>query len=128
MRTHTQQYGRSQYHTQLAKLSFDEIFDLAAGVSVFLFYTRYNRGIKYNLDTYLDLLDYQVNICLYRDIDTQVKGETQTQPETNRMGESKDAITDTHNVRPQTQTHTKPQPNPSLTLTQPASPPPHPHA
>ena len=31
MGTHTQQYARSEYHTQLAKTSF-EIFDLTAGV------------------------------------------------------------------------------------------------
>ena len=34
---HTQQYARSEYHTQLAKTSFDEIFDLTAGRSVFVF-------------------------------------------------------------------------------------------
>ena len=32
MRTHKPQYPRSEYHTQLAKMSFDEIFDLTAGV------------------------------------------------------------------------------------------------
>ena len=32
MRTHNPQYARSEYHTQLAKMSFDEIFDLTAGV------------------------------------------------------------------------------------------------
>ena len=38
MRTHnTQQYARSEYHTQLAKMSFDEIFDLTAG-GVFLYF------------------------------------------------------------------------------------------
>ena len=35
MRTHTQYCARSEYYTQLAKMSFDEIFDLAAGWSVF---------------------------------------------------------------------------------------------
>ena len=32
MKTLTQLYARSQYHTQLAKMSFGEIFDLTAGV------------------------------------------------------------------------------------------------
>ena len=32
MRTHKSSYARSEYHTQLAKMSFDEIFDLTAGV------------------------------------------------------------------------------------------------
>ena len=32
MRTHTtQQYARSEYHTQIANMSFDKIFDLTAG-------------------------------------------------------------------------------------------------
>ena len=31
-------YVRSEYHTQLAKMSFDEIFDLTAGV----YYNFYN--------------------------------------------------------------------------------------
>ena len=35
MRTHTQYYARSEYHTQLAKMSFDEISDLTAGVHFF---------------------------------------------------------------------------------------------
>ena len=40
MRTHNSQYARSEYHTQLAKMSFDEIFDLTAGVYFhFLYYT-----------------------------------------------------------------------------------------
>ena len=30
-------YARSEYHTQLAKMSFDEIFDLTAGVYYFHF-------------------------------------------------------------------------------------------
>ena len=34
------QYSRSEYHTQLAKMSFDEIFDLTAGV-YFYFYNIY---------------------------------------------------------------------------------------
>ena len=37
MRTHNPQYARSEYHTQLAKMSFDKIFDLTAGWSAFLF-------------------------------------------------------------------------------------------
>ena len=32
MKAHIQQYARSEYHTQLAKMSFDKIFDLTAGV------------------------------------------------------------------------------------------------
>ena len=32
MRTHNPQYTRSEYHTQLAKMSIDKIFDLSAGV------------------------------------------------------------------------------------------------
>ena len=32
MRTHNSENARSEYHTQLAKMSFDEIFDLTAGV------------------------------------------------------------------------------------------------
>ena len=32
MRTHNSLCARSEYHTQLAKMSFDEIFDLTAGV------------------------------------------------------------------------------------------------
>ena len=32
MRTHNPEYARSEYHTQLAKMSFDKIFDLTAGV------------------------------------------------------------------------------------------------
>ena len=31
MRTHNPYYARSEYHTQLAKMSFDKIFDLTAG-------------------------------------------------------------------------------------------------
>ena len=30
MRTHNPYYARSEYHTQLAKMSFDKIFDLTA--------------------------------------------------------------------------------------------------
>ena len=32
MRTHNPSYVRSEYHTHLAKMSFDKIFDLTAGV------------------------------------------------------------------------------------------------
>ena len=32
MRTHNSLRARSEYHTQLAKMSFDETFDLTAGV------------------------------------------------------------------------------------------------
>ena len=38
MRTHTHYYARSEYHTQLANTSFDEIFDLTAGVYFFEFF------------------------------------------------------------------------------------------
>ena len=37
MRTHTQYYARSEYHTQLAKMSFDKIFDLTAGAYIFFY-------------------------------------------------------------------------------------------
>ena len=36
MRTHTQYYARSEYRTQLAEMSFDEIFDLTAGVYFYI--------------------------------------------------------------------------------------------
>ena len=40
MRTvHTQQHARSEYHTQLAKMSFDKIFDLTAGVHLYFYNT-----------------------------------------------------------------------------------------
>ena len=32
MRTHNPKYARSEYHTQLAKMSFEKIFDLTGGV------------------------------------------------------------------------------------------------
>ena len=35
MRIHTQYYARWEYHTQLANMSFDEIFDLTAGVYLY---------------------------------------------------------------------------------------------
>ena len=41
MRTHTQKYTPSKYHTQLAKMSFDEIFDLTAGGVYLYFYIIY---------------------------------------------------------------------------------------
>ena len=43
MRTHTPYYARSEDHTQLAKMSFDNIFDLTAGVHVYSYkiYTEY---------------------------------------------------------------------------------------
>ena len=39
MRTHNPSYARSEYHTQLAKMIFDTIFDLTAGV-YFYFYNN----------------------------------------------------------------------------------------
>ena len=33
--THTPQYARSEYHTQLANMSFDEIIDLVAEANYF---------------------------------------------------------------------------------------------
>ena len=39
MRTHNPKYARSEYHTQLAKMSFDKIFDLTAGVYFYLYNT-----------------------------------------------------------------------------------------
>ena len=44
MRTHTQQYARSEYHTQLAKMSFDKIFDLTAGV--YFYYNIHSRPLS----------------------------------------------------------------------------------
>ena len=44
MRTHNPQYARSEYHTQLAKMSFDKIFDLTAGV----YFHFYNTGNMYS--------------------------------------------------------------------------------
>ena len=41
MRTHNPYYARSEYHTQLAKMSFDKIFDLTARV-YFNFYNNTN--------------------------------------------------------------------------------------
>ena len=39
LRTHTQQYARSECHTHIAKKSFDEIFDLIFGVDyIFITY------------------------------------------------------------------------------------------
>ena len=39
-RTHNRYYARSKYHTQLAKMSFDRIFDLTAGAYfIFITYT-----------------------------------------------------------------------------------------
>ena len=38
MRTHNPQYARSEYHTQLADMSFDEIIlDLTAGIYIFCY-------------------------------------------------------------------------------------------
>ena len=42
MRTHNPQYARSEYHTQLAKVSFNKIFDLTAGVYVYFYMYMYN--------------------------------------------------------------------------------------
>ena len=46
MRTHIHSYARSEYHTQLTQMSFDEIFDLTAGVIsqlewILIFYNKY---------------------------------------------------------------------------------------
>ena len=43
MRTHTQQCARSEYHTQLAKMSFEEIFDLTTGV----YFHFHDKGDRY---------------------------------------------------------------------------------
>ena len=37
MRTHNPKYARSEYHTKVAKMSFDKIFDLTAGVYFHLY-------------------------------------------------------------------------------------------
>ena len=44
MRTHNPQYARSEYHTQLANMSFDKIFDLTAGV----YFYYYNNSTSTN--------------------------------------------------------------------------------
>ena len=36
MRKHAQNYARSEYDTQLAKMSFDQTIDLTAGVYILL--------------------------------------------------------------------------------------------
>ena len=40
MRTHTQYYARSEYNTQLAKMSFDKNFNLTAGVYFYFYNIR----------------------------------------------------------------------------------------
>ena len=37
MRIHSSGYARSEYHTQLPKVSFDKIFDLTAGVYLYFY-------------------------------------------------------------------------------------------
>ena len=39
------QRARSEYHTQLAKMSFDEIFDLTAGVHFYFIFKYRNKAI-----------------------------------------------------------------------------------
>ena len=46
MRTHIPEYARSEYHTQLANISLDKIFDLTTGV-YFHFYDVYIPGESY---------------------------------------------------------------------------------
>ena len=43
MRTHTQKYARPGDHTQHANMSFDEIFDLTAGVYSYFHSMMYDR-------------------------------------------------------------------------------------
>ena len=55
MRIHNPQYARSEYHTQLAKIIFDKIFDLTAGV----YFDFYNiqlrqRGNEHGYVTRID--------------------------------------------------------------------------
>ena len=45
MKRHNPLYERSEYHTQLAKMNFDKIFDLTAGV-YFNFYNTCTRGVR----------------------------------------------------------------------------------
>ena len=49
MMTHTQQHARSEYHTQQAKMSFDETFDLTAGgVYTHFFSKRHSPNVYEN--------------------------------------------------------------------------------
>ena len=52
MRTHNPQHALSEYHTQLAKMSFDKIFDLTAGVYYyFIIYMQFTNYVTaYNLN------------------------------------------------------------------------------
>ena len=43
MRTHNPHYARSEYHTRLAKMSFDNILDLTAGLYFYFCYIFYQR-------------------------------------------------------------------------------------
>ena len=43
MKTHNPKDARSKYHTQLAKMSFDKIFDLTAGVYINIYNTKKNK-------------------------------------------------------------------------------------
>ena len=49
MRTHNPKFARSEYPTQLAKMSFDKILDLTAGV-YFNFYIIMGYGGEKRLD------------------------------------------------------------------------------
>ena len=54
MRTHNSYCARSEYHTQLAKMSFDEIFDLTAGV----YFHFYNIFVFYYLETFFVVFSF----------------------------------------------------------------------
>ena len=46
MRTHNPSYARSEYHTQLAKMSFDKIFDLTSGLYFFFLNNKRKHRTK----------------------------------------------------------------------------------
>ena len=56
MRTHNPYYARSEYHTQLAKMSFDKIFDLTAGV----YFHFLQHTLQHTLQQHTSQTTYQV--------------------------------------------------------------------
>ena len=64
MRTHNPSYARLEYHTQLAKMSFDKIFDLAAGV-YFLFCNIFHAALEVSFSEGQRLCKYLVGRFFY---------------------------------------------------------------
>ena len=62
MRTNNPQYARSEYHTQLAKMSFDKIFDLTAGVYFNFFLNNTYMHSSYEIK---DLVDTDFRNIVY---------------------------------------------------------------